>query len=387
MISEPGGRRDRLVNPVPRTYVHGFRTLPFGQVQNIHPRTHVRGVLWYGVNQMRLYRTIIAILAMISVQGSLCKELEGSTLEKINVSYGSISGTQSPVWVAKEKALFEKQGLDTNLVYISGGPRSVMAMLGGSVQFVIHSAMPSLEAYIGGADTVLIGTSMNHLDHYLVVHPSIANSQDLRGKIVGISALGSLTDVALREALRLNGLSEREITVLAVGDLSARMSALRTGTIHGTLLIGAQAAAAAKMGFRLLIDFSKLPIEVSTSSILSRRAYVLKNPDTTLKFLKAWVEGTYFFKAKREVSRDIMRKYTRTEDPEVLDSIYDRYRNLILSKPLPSIAVVKSMLRILSRTRPVVRDINPEGFVELRFMRELERSGFFEEMSHQYPTE
>ncbi len=351
MISEPGGRRDRPVN------------------------------------QMRLYRTIIAIFAMISVQGSLCKGLEGSTLEKINVSYGSISGTQSPVWVAKEKALFEKQGLDTNLVYISGGPRSVMAMLGGSVQFVIHSAMPSLEAYMGGADTVLIGTSMNHLDHYLVVHPSIANSQDLRGKIVGISALGSLTDVALREALRLNGLPEREVTVLAIGDLSARMSALRTGTIHGTLLIGAQAAAAAKMGFRLLIDFSKLPIEVSTSSILSRRAYVLKNPDTTLKFLKAWVEGTYFFKAKREVSRDIMRKYTRTEDPEVLDSIYDRYRDLILSKPLPSMAVVKSMLRILSRTRPVVRDINPEGFVELRFMRELERSGFFEEMSRQYPTE
>ena len=77
MIAEPGGRRDRPVN------------------------------------QMRLYRTIIAILAMISVQGSLCKGLEGSTLEKINVSYGSISGTQSPVWVAKEKALFEKQGLDT----------------------------------------------------------------------------------------------------------------------------------------------------------------------------------------------------------------------------------------------------------------------------------
>ena len=94
-----------------------------------------------------------------------------------------------------------------------------------------------------------------------------------------------------------------------------------------------------------------------------------------------------FFKAKCEVSRDIMRKYTRTEDPEVLDSIYDRYRNLILSKPLPSVAVVKSMLRILSRTRPVVRDTNPEGFVELRFMRELERSGFFEEMSRQYPTE
>ncbi len=337
-------------------------------------------------NHRRLYNAVVAILVMFSVDGFFHELWGGSTLEKLNVSYGSISGTQSPVWVAKEKGLFEKQGLDVNLVYIPGGPRSIMAMLGGSVQFVIHSAMPSLEAYLGGADTVLIGSSMNHLDHYLVVHPSIINSQDLRGKIIGISALGSLTDVALREALRLNGLSEREVTVLAVGDLSARIGALRTGTIHGTLLIGAQAVAAAKMGFRLLIDFSKLPVEISTSSILSRRAYILKNPDASLKFVKAWVEGTYFFKANRDISLGVMRKYTRTEDPEVLDSIYDRYRSLLLSKPFPSLSAVKSMLRVLSRTRPAVRDVNPESFVELRFVKELERSGFFEEVSNQYPT-
>lgn len=334
---------------------------------------------------MPLYKTIPVLLALVAVQGFSSKPLAASTLEKINVSYGSISGTQSPVWVAKEKGFFEKQGLDVNLVYIPGGPRSVMAMLGGSVQFVVHSAMPSLEAYAGGADTVLVVSSMNHLDHYLVVSQGINSPQDLRGKIVGISALGSLTDVALREALRLNGLSEREVTILSAGDLSARIGALRTGTMHGTLLIGAQAVAAVKMGFRPLLDFSKLPIEVSTSSILSRRAYVLKNPETTLKFLRAWVEGTYFFKAERKASLDVMKKYTRTGDAEVLDAIYDRYRNLILSKPFPSPTVVKSMLRILSRTRPTVRDLNPEGFVELRFLKELERSGFFDEMASQYP--
>lgn len=335
---------------------------------------------------MRLCRAIAAILALVSVDGFLCKASEGAGLEKINVSYGSISGTQSPVWVAKERGFFEKHGLDVHLVYIPGGPRSVMAMLGGSVQFVIHSAMPSLEAYIGGADTVLVGASMNRLDHSLVVLASITSSQDLRGKIIGISALGSLTDVALREALRLNGLSEREVTILPVGDLGARMSGLQTGTIHGTLLIGAQAVTAAKMGFKQLIDFSKLPIEISTSSILSRRAYVLKNPGTTQKFLKAWVEGTYFFKAHRDVSLEVMKKYTRTQDLQVLDFIYARYRNLLLSKPLPSATVVKSMLGILSRTRPTTRDINPDGFVELRFVKELERSGFFEELNYQYPT-
>jgi NitT/TauT family transport system substrate-binding protein len=324
----------------------------------------------------------VAILVTISAYGNFLGLCEGAALEKITVSYGSISGTQSPVWVAKEKGLFEKHGLDTSLIYISGGPRSVMALLGGSVQFVVHSALPSLEAYLNGADTVLVGSSMNHLDHYLVVQPSITSPQDLRGKIIGISALGSLTDTALREALRANELSDRDVTVLAVGDLGARMAGLQNGTIHGTLLIGAQAAAAARMGFRLLIDFSKLPFEVATSSILSRRAYVLKNHDTALKFLKAWVEATYFFKANREASIAVMRKYTRTDDPEILASIYSRYRNLILSKPEPSIETVKSMVRLISRARA---SANPEGFIEPRFVRELDASGYFEEMAKQYP--
>ena len=329
------------------------------------------------------HRKLAAILVTIFAVECPLDLCDGAALEKITVSYGSISGTQSPVWVAKEKGFFEKYGLDASLIYISGGPRSVMALLGGSVQFVIHSALPSLEAYLGGADTVLVGSSMNHLDHYLVVQPSITSPQDLRGKIIGISALGSLTDTALREALRVNELSDRDVTMLAVGDLGARMVGLQNGTIHGTLLIGAQAVAAARMGFKLLIDFSKLPFEVATSSILSRRAYVLKNHDTALKFLKAWIEATYFFKANREAGLTIMRKYTRTDDSEILASIYSRYRSLILSKPEPSITTVKSMVRLIPRARA---GVNPDGFIEPRFVKELDASGFFEEMSKQYPT-
>ncbi len=325
----------------------------------------------------------LAILVTIFAVECPAKLCEGAALEKITVSYGSISGTQSPVWVAKERGLFEKYGLDVRLVYISGGPRSVMALLGGSVQFVIHSALPSLEANLGGADTVLLGSSMNHLDHYLVVHPGINTPRDLRGKVIGISALGSLTDTALREALRVNELSDRDVTVLAVGDLGARMAGLQNGTIHGTLLIGAQAVAAARLGFKLLIDFSKLPFEVATSSILSRRAYVLKNHDTALKFLKAWIEATYFFKANREAGLAIMRKYTRTDDPEILASIYSRYRTLILNKPEPTLDTVKSMVRLIPRARP---GANPEAFIEPRFVKEIEAAGFFEEMAKQYPT-
>ena len=145
-----------------------------------------------------------SVLITLVIIGSLARPTLAAALEKINVSYGAISGSMGQTWVAKEAKLFEKHGLDVNLVYISGGPRSIMSLIGGSVQFVNHSGMPALEAYQRGADTALIATPMNQLEHSLVVQKNITSTEQLRGKILGMSTQGSLTDILLREGLRLN---------------------------------------------------------------------------------------------------------------------------------------------------------------------------------------
>ena len=310
--------------------------------------------------------------------------LQAATPEKINASYGAISGTMAPIWIAKEARLFDKQGLDLNLVYIPGGPRSIMSLLGSSVQFVNHSGMPALEAYQRGADTALIASSMNQLEHAVVAQKSISSVEQLRGKILGISAIGSLTDILMREGLRLNNISDKDVTIVPVGDEGARLSSLQTGRVNAAIISGVQRLTATKMGFREVIDFSKLPIEVSGSSILARHSYVLKNPDITLKFLKAWIEGTYLFKAKPEFSLGVLKKYVATQDSEVLNTIYELQRERLVAKPVPYVRVVQSMMHLLSRTRPEIPAANPEGFAEARFVKELESAGFFEEMNRQY---
>jgi NitT/TauT family transport system substrate-binding protein len=329
----------------------------------------------------RLFDLAAVVLILFGVSAA---PLHAATLEKINASYGAISGSMAPIWVAKEARLFEKHGLDLNLVYISGGPRSIMSLLGGSVQFVNHSGMPALEAYQRGADTAMIASPMNQLEHSLVVQKSIMSVEQLRGKILGISTLGSLTDIILREGLRLNNLSEKDVTILPVGDLAARLSGLQTGRLHGAIIAGIQTLTATRMGFRQLIDFSKLPIEVSGSGILVRHGYVTKNPEPTRKFLKAWIEGIYLLKAKPEFSVGVLKKYVATQDSEVLNTIYGHYKEKLMTKPTPHVRVVRSMLNLLSRTSPEASAANPEGFAEARFIDELDSSGFFEEMNRQY---
>jgi NitT/TauT family transport system substrate-binding protein len=333
----------------------------------------------------RIVWTICLLLEMFSAG------VQAAPLEKINASYGAISGSMAPIWVAKEAGLFEKHGLDLNLVYISGGPRSIMSLLGGSVQFVNHSGMPALEAYQRGADTALIASPMSQLEHSLVVQKNITNTEQLRGipsvlllEILGMSATASLTDILLREGLRLNNISEKDVTIIPVGDLAARLSGLQTGRMHGVIIAGIQTLTATKMGFRQLIDYSKLPLEISGSGILVRRAYVNKNPETTRKFLKAWIEGIYMLKAKPEFSLGVLKKYVAIQDTEVLNTMYGHYRDLLMTKPVPEGRVAKSMFYLLSRANPEIPSGNPEGFAEPRFINELESSGFFDEMNRQY---
>jgi len=325
-----------------------------------------------------------SVLITLVIIGSLARPTLAAALEKINVSYGAISGSMGQTWVAKEAKLFEKHGLDVNLVYISGGPRSIMSLIGGSVQFVNHSGMPALEAYQRGADTALIATPMNQLEHSLVVQKNITSTEQLRGKILGMSTQGSLTDILLREGLRLNGIAEKDVTILPVGDLGARLSGLQTGRIHGAIIAGIQTLTANKMGFRTLIDYSKLPIEIAGSGILVRRSYVGKNPDITLRFLKAWIEGLYLFKAKPDYAVTVLKKYVATQDQEVLNTIYNLYKERLMYKPTPTVSVAKSMLYLLSRSSPQVAGANPDGFIEARYVNELESSGFFDEMGRQY---
>ena len=169
-----------------------------------------------------------------------------------------------------------------------------------------------------------------------------------------------------------------------MGDEGGRLNALQTGRVQAVIISGVQRLTATKMGFRQLIDFSKLPLEVSGSSILVRRSYVAKNPDITLKFLKAWIEGAYLFKAKPELSIGVLKKYVATQDSEVLNAIYEQQKERLSTKPTPYVRVVKSMMYLLSRTRPEVPSASPEGFAEARFINELENAGFFDEMNRQY---
>src|SRR4029434_6641299 len=158
-------------------------------------------------------------------------------LDSFTISYASVSGTRAPLWIAKDLGLFEKYGLDGNLVYIASGVTSVNALLGGSVDIIAASGSSGVGAATRAARIWIIA-SLGHIAYKLIAHPSITTVQGLKGKIIGSSRIGAGTDFALQRLLPKLGLTPgKDVTLLPTGvsESDRRLLMLMQGRIDATL--------------------------------------------------------------------------------------------------------------------------------------------------------
>ena len=246
--------------------------------------------------------------------------------QTLKVPYVSISPTNGPLWIAKEARLFQKYNLEAQLIYIPGGTVIIQSMLAGEANVANMAPPAALAAWVRGADLAVVASGVNRLLETIVTSTQINSPQDLKGKRIGISRYGSLTDAALREALRhYNLIPDKDVTIVQAGGEGERLAALRAKALDGAMLSGDQRFQAEKLGFHVVIDLSKLPIEYPNNGIVVRKDFARTNRDTVKRFLKAWVEGIKIFKTDRDVSLRVLGKYLKTKDQEVLAKSYEPY--------------------------------------------------------------
>ena len=216
-------------------------------------------------------------------------------LKRINWGVTTLSASMWIPWVAKEAKIYEKNGLDVEPVLLRGSGQTSQALLGGSL-FAAPVALPQvMQANLSGADMVNVAHTIASPSNKLVVRPDIRKPEDLRGKRIATSALGSLGDFLFRYILRRHGIDpNREITWLSIGTNSERLQALLTGAIDGADVTYPADVQAQRKGYRLLIDAGK-EIVYPTTSIVTRRKTIQEDRDTVMRFVRSHVEGIAFF--------------------------------------------------------------------------------------------
>jgi NitT/TauT family transport system substrate-binding protein len=301
-------------------------------------------------------------------------------LKKINWGMTALSASMWIPWLAKDAKIYEKNGLDVEIVLLRGSGQSSQALLGGSL-FAAPVALPQVMlADLNGADLVNVAHTIAVASSKLLVRPEIKKPEDLRGKKIATSSIGSLGDFLFRYALRKYGVNaDREITWLSIGTNAERLQALLTGVIDGADVTYPADVQAERKGYRVLIDARK-EITFPTTSVVTRRKTIREDRDTVMRFVRSHVEGIAFHKQNKEFSLKVLIKYVRTTDPEFLEGSYNMFKQDFIAAPYPITKGLEPTYDYVAQTKPEIRSHKPEEFVDASFISELDKSGFIKKL-------
>ena len=270
--------------------------------------------------------------------------------------------------------------LNVEIVLLRGSGQSSQALLGGSL-FAAPVALPQVMlADLNGADLVNVAHTIAAASSKLLVKPEIRKPEDLRGKKIATSSIGSLGDFLFRYALRKYGVNpDREITWLSIGTNAERLQALLTGAIDGADVTYPANVQAERKGYRVLIDARK-EITFPTTSVVTRRKTIREDRETVMSFVRSHVEAIAFHKQNKEFSLKVLTKYVRTTDPEFLEGSYALFKQDFIAAPYPITKGLEATYDYVAQTRADIRAHKPEEFVDASFVAELDKSGFIKKL-------
>jgi NitT/TauT family transport system substrate-binding protein len=331
---------------------------------------------------LRLALGIVGIFCAAGIVTESASLAADRPLQKINVAFSSISGNMAPLWVTYEKGFFRKHGLDVQVILIESGTTTAQALVAGDISFAQVAGPAVIQSNLRGADTVMIAGVVNTLTFQLFTEKGITRPDQFKGKSVGVTRFGSATDFAMRYALDKYGLDvNKDVTILQLGNVPALLAAMEAAKIQGAMLSAPTSLRAKKMGFPMLADLQMLGLEYQHTSIATSRALIKSKPELVRDFMRAYVEGIHYAKTHRKETLEVLTKYLRTDDQEVLDDMYESILlTLVPEKPYPTQKGIQIILRELGAKDPAARSARPEQFTDLSIVKELDDSGFIDRL-------
>jgi NitT/TauT family transport system substrate-binding protein len=302
------------------------------------------------------------------------------SLKKILVGVSAVSMGNIILYVMKEARLYEKYGLDAEVITMNGSGIASKALVSGGIDIAPIATPTVINANLAGADMQILAHTLPGVVHALMVKPEIKRVEDLKGKKVAVSSLGSLTDFLVRYIAKKKGLNpDRDVTLIQTGGDSDRIVALSSGVVEGAALSHPAYGRAQKLGFPMLWDSAK-EVNYPWIEITTRRAIIKSDRDMVMNYMRAHLEGIALFKRDRELGKRVIKKTLRVDDEELVNESYDIFSKAFIPVPYPNLPGMKTSYEYVAMTRPDVWNHKPAEFADLSFVEELEKSGFIKRL-------
>jgi NitT/TauT family transport system substrate-binding protein len=300
-------------------------------------------------------------------------------------SSAGVGSNQLPMYVAKDLGLFEKYGLNVELIVITGGARGMQALFGGSTQSANMAGMAPVRAVLSGGDVVIVGAILNKSLQKFVARKEVRKPPELRGKRIGVANFGGSSEFGALLALREWKIPLESVSVVPTGGGRERMLALEAGGIDGTLLSYAEASQAAKKGMTILAEMTELVPEFPDRLIMVRRSYLEKERQSVKAFLQAISEGIIKVRTDREKTVASLSKHLRL-DRQLAEENYEASRDAYSFPPRVGRKGMQGVLDIVQQqTGKPKSEFEMSRFVDESVIDELEREGFFKRITDKNP--
>lgn len=304
--------------------------------------------------------------------------------DKLHIAAGfaTIGQGAGPMIVTERAGLFAKHGLQVTIRMMGGAVGVVKGLHEREILFGNLAAPALLRAnLLGETDLVFLTGGINQ--QFIMGRPGIETREQLAGGKIGIVGDAGLNDVLVHficEKLAAAGIGNIHKVPIPGGE-QARVEALVAGRCDALVITPPSAFEAKRQGCRFLVDFADYGLNYALGGIAARRDYVRANEEIARKFVKAYVEGMHRYRTDREFTVGVQQEYSGIADRTIAEETYDITRPGMPRVPRPVLSALDTALKVMARDLPQATDADPRRFVEERFIRELEESGFISALS------
>jgi len=304
--------------------------------------------------------------------------------DKIRMGLSSVSALHSAVWVAEQKGLFRKYGIDPEVIVTGqGAATGISALLANDIQVVASAGDALVASTLQGADTVMIAGVVNKGLQRIMARSEIKTPTELKGKKIGVTRIGAVSHSVLLMMLPRWKMSVNDVQVMQLGSSPNMLAALDRGGIDAAVLTIPSMFVAEDRGYRVLVDMGDTDIYYLHTMIATTRNYVKSSRDRVTRFLKGYLEGLAFVKQNKKESIDIVRKKLQLGAEQTRN--LERSIELLNAKyyesvPYPSLRGVETVLGFLEKDNPKAKSADPKSFVDDSLLREIEQNGFIKKL-------
>jgi NitT/TauT family transport system substrate-binding protein len=306
--------------------------------------------------------TFFAVLLFVLVAANAHAEV-------VTLGISTVGLYELPTEIAKRKGFYQEEGLEVRKISIRTGIQ-VAALLAGELDYSTVSGIVSSASIQG----LPLKTVMGWLDkplHMLIARPGIKTITDLKGKRIAVSGLNSVPHLAVREALIQAGMNpDKDVTFLALGGSSERVSALAAGSADASPVDLAYIQKSEQMGFVDLLYLGDA-VNIRLGGLGVTQDKIQKNPEQITRMIRATLKGVRFMRPNKEETLAIMRDYLKISGDSV-EKIYQYALRSLNEDGLVAKKTVDTEIRIAREQFKIKEDIPESKIFDWRFMKEIQ---------------